>query len=303
MSKTENSLSLSWCDRTWLPILNLTNVLNYFAERTNPFYDHTCNNEILRMRGIKIDALPELEKMQGTEYVLLHVQEPILYVIRKQKRLSPTATTPLANYYIIAGIVYQAPDLQSIIQSKMLTTIHCLQSAFEECFQYVRFHPSTDYYWNFSKEGSLSTSPNNAGEDRSAKDGSKSSSKEEISKKKEISIAEASDQARHMYRVDVLIHELVKKFPPKIASATNGEQQSNGASGGGGGSADNAENSNPNIKEEPTDDQNGIEAGNGPTEDDQKAQKRANTNHSSSNSNNNSSSNQLTPPAKRHKMG
>lgn len=273
-SKTENSLSLSWCDRTWLPILNHNNVLNYFAERTNPFYDHTCNNEMLRMRGLKIDALSELEKMQGVEYVLLHVQEPILYVVRKQKRLSPTATTPLANFYIIAGVVYHAPDLQSIIQSKMLTTIHCLQSAFDECFQYVRFHPSTDYYWNFSKESPLSAT--NAGDDSTAKDGSKSSN-EETGK---ISIAEASDQARHMYRVDVLIHELVKKFPPKIA--TNEEQQTNPSG------ADNAENSNPNIKEE-----NDNQTSNG-AEEEQKGPKRANT------TNNNST--QLTPPAKKQKM-
>lgn len=272
--KTESSLSLSWCDRTWLPILNHTNVLNYFAERTNPFYDHTCNNEMLRMRGIKIDDLPSLEKMQGVEYVLLHVQEPILYVVRKQKRLSPTATTPLANFYIIAGVVYHAPDLQSIIQSKMLTTIHCLQSAFEECFQYVRFHPSTDYYWNFSKEQPLSTT--NAGDDSNAKDVSKSSNKEETGK---ISIAEASDQARHMYRVDVLIHELVKKFPLKIA--TNEEQQSNPSGG------DNTENSNPTIKEE-----NENQTSNGAEEEQKGPQKRGNT----------SNNTQLTPPAKKQKM-
>lgn len=227
------------------------------------------------MRGLRIDALPELEKMQGVEYVLLHAQEPILYVVRKQKRLSATATTPLANFYIIAGVVYHAPDLQSIIQSKLLTSIHCLQSAFEECFQYVRFHPSTDYYWNFSKEGPLST--NNAGDEGIAKDGLKSSSKEETSK---ISIAEASDQARHMYRVDVLIHELVKKFPLKVA--TNEDQQSNPSGG------DNAENSNPNIKEE-----NDNQTSNG-AEEDSKGPKRANTS--------NSNSNQLTPPAKKQKM-
>jgi len=60
--------------------------------------------------------------MTGLEYILLHVQEPILYVIRKQHRHSPTHATPLADYYIIAGIVYQAPDLISVINSRIVSS-------------------------------------------------------------------------------------------------------------------------------------------------------------------------------------
>lgn len=59
--------------------------------------------------------------MVGVEYILLHVLEPILYVIRKQHRHSPTETTPLADYYIIAGMVYKAPDLASVINSRLVS--------------------------------------------------------------------------------------------------------------------------------------------------------------------------------------
>lgn len=59
--------------------------------------------------------------MTGLEYILLHVQEPILYVIRKQHRHSPVQTIPLADYYIIAGIVYQAPDLASVLNSRLVS--------------------------------------------------------------------------------------------------------------------------------------------------------------------------------------
>ena len=239
------------------------------------------------MRGIRMDAIPELEKMQGIEYVVLHAQEPILYVIRKQKRLSPAQTFTLTNYYIIAGVVYQAPDMQSIIQSKMLTAIHFLQSAFDECFQYARFHPSTDYYWNFSKDGSssLAGGNNTSSDDRNSKESSKAGKENSTSKKKEISIADANDQARHMYRVDVLIHELVKKFPPKIP--TNGA----GAVGNG---DNNAENSNPNIngiKSEPGQsssnslDPNAMDTSGGPGDEEQKPKP-----------------NQMTPPAKKPKL-
>lgn len=61
--------------------------------------------------------------MSGLEYALLHVQEPILYVIRKQHRHSPQQVTPLAEYYIIAGIVYQAPDLGSVLNSRLVSSI------------------------------------------------------------------------------------------------------------------------------------------------------------------------------------
>lgn len=59
--------------------------------------------------------------MTGLEYTLLHVQEPILYVIRKQHRTSPTQIVPVADYYIIAGIVYQAPDLISVVNSRLVS--------------------------------------------------------------------------------------------------------------------------------------------------------------------------------------
>lgn len=58
--------------------------------------------------------------MVGVEYILLHVQDPILYVIRKQHRYSPTEATPMADYYIIAGTVYQAPDLCSVFNSRLV---------------------------------------------------------------------------------------------------------------------------------------------------------------------------------------
>ncbi len=83
----ENPLAISWHDTQWLSFLNQHTVMEYFSERSNPFYDRTCNNEILKMqRG----SPEQLVHMQGIEFCLLHVQEPILFVIRKQHRTSPT---------------------------------------------------------------------------------------------------------------------------------------------------------------------------------------------------------------------
>lgn len=59
--------------------------------------------------------------MVGVEYILLHVQDPILYVVRKQHRHTPTDATPLADYYIIAGTIYQAPDLANVFNSRIVS--------------------------------------------------------------------------------------------------------------------------------------------------------------------------------------
>lgn len=88
--------------------------------------------------------------MTGREYILLHVQEPILYVIRKQHRHSPTDVTPMADYYIIAGTVYQAPDLANVFNSRLLSLTQHLQSSFEETSGYSRYHPNKGYSWDFS---------------------------------------------------------------------------------------------------------------------------------------------------------
>ena len=95
---SENLLSLSWHDSSLIPMLNQTNVMDYFSERSNPFYDRTCNNEILKMQKLGV-ADVQLQNMVGAEYILLHVQEPILYVIRKNIRHSPTQVTVFTDYF------------------------------------------------------------------------------------------------------------------------------------------------------------------------------------------------------------
>ncbi|NXS85899.1 MED6 polymerase, partial [Erpornis zantholeuca] len=145
----DNLLGISWVDSSWIPILNNGSVLDYFSERSNPFYDRTCNNEVVKMQRMTLD---HLNQMVGVEYILLHAQEPILFIIRKQQRQSPTQVLPLADYYIIAGVIYQAPDLGSVINSRVLTAVHGIQSAFEEAMSYCRYHPSKGYWWHFKDQ-------------------------------------------------------------------------------------------------------------------------------------------------------
>ena len=54
---SEQNLSISWHDSAWIPVLNPSNVLDYFSERSNPFYERQCNNEIIKMQRLSIDQL------------------------------------------------------------------------------------------------------------------------------------------------------------------------------------------------------------------------------------------------------
>lgn len=129
--------------------------------------------------------------MTGLEYILLHVQEPILFVIRKQNRHSSSQVTPLADYYIIAGYVYQAPDLNSLISFRLTSGIHHLVSAFDETQSYMRYHPTKGYSWEFGKD-----------KDGDSKDKDSSTDKQK----------EEPSSAFQRARVDLLLGEICKKF-------------------------------------------------------------------------------------------
>ncbi|XP_060601728.1 mediator of RNA polymerase II transcription subunit 6-like isoform X1 [Ruditapes philippinarum] len=191
----EHNLSITWHDSAWIPVLNAGNVLDYFSERSNPFYDRQCNNEIIKMQRLSQD---HLVNMTGTEYIVLHVQEPILYIIRKQYRHSQQHVTPQVDYYIIAGTVYQAPDLGSVLNCRLVNSVHNLQSAFEEAQSFSRYHPSKGYWWDFNQQ------------DHSEKD--------EKKKKKD-----EPGSIFQRQRVDLLLGELAKKFPPKFVAPTQPE--------------------------------------------------------------------------------
>ncbi|KAL7306702.1 hypothetical protein TKK_0001374 [Trichogramma kaykai] len=185
MPAPENPLGLSWHDSAWIPMLNPGNIMDYFSERTNPFYDRTCNNETIKMQRLTNE---HLQNLTGIEYTLLHVQEPILYVIRKQHRHSPTQVTPINDYYIIAGVVYQAPDLGSVINSRLLTTVNHLQSAFEEASSFSRYNPNKGYFWDFGNKGSTT--------------------------KNDSVVKEEPSTLFQRQRVDMLLGDLTRKFPP-----------------------------------------------------------------------------------------
>uniref|UniRef100_T1JAN2 Mediator of RNA polymerase II transcription subunit 6 n=1 Tax=Strigamia maritima TaxID=126957 RepID=T1JAN2_STRMM len=183
MNYTGNMLGISWHDSAWIPILKPNNVLDYFSERSNPFYDRTCNNEVIKMQRLNPE---QMNNMTGIEYVLFYAQEPILYVVRKQHRHGPNQVAPLFHYYIIAGVVYQSPDIGSIINARMLSAAHHLHFV-------VHAVPSI--------EGLL------VGIQRPGSNRKKNKTK--------IKVKEEMSSLFQRQRVDLLLNELTKRYPPK----------------------------------------------------------------------------------------
>ena len=45
----------------------------------------------------------------------------------------------LANYYILRGVIYQAPDLHHVLNSRLTTSLHHLQQALDTTLDMSRF--------------------------------------------------------------------------------------------------------------------------------------------------------------------
>eukprot|EP00080_Pristionchus_pacificus_P011557 PDM71577.1 mdt-6 [Pristionchus pacificus] len=134
--------------------LNETNVLDYFCNPDNIFYDMKSCNQVIRMQQIGRPLEECLQSMAGEQYVL-HFARPPLFVICKQQRnlgINQNIVTPLAYYYIINGTVYQAPDAFSLVQSRLLGAVAPLGQAFEQMLKFSRFNVAKGYSWEFDKK-------------------------------------------------------------------------------------------------------------------------------------------------------
>ena len=160
--------------------------------------------------------MDQLANLQGVEYCLLYVQEPILYVIRKQNRNSPSHVTPISDYYIVAGTIYQAPDLCSVVNSRLLSAVNHLQAAFDETKSYSRYHPTKGYWWDF-QQTSNSNTPYGAKKITLPEEtnNTNGTTKKKKKKKTDADIAkEAPSSVFQRVRVDYLLKILTDKFPP-----------------------------------------------------------------------------------------
>lgn len=66
---------------------------------------------------------------------------PQLWIIRKQYRESPTKVTLQKMYYILNSTVYQAPDLDTLLESRLLTSLYQISNVFDRTLDRAVFDP------------------------------------------------------------------------------------------------------------------------------------------------------------------
>ncbi|KAJ3183983.1 Mediator of RNA polymerase II transcription subunit 6 [Gaertneriomyces sp. JEL0708] len=143
---------VSWKDTGFLQMfgLNEQNIMDYFAR--SPFYDLSCINEQLRMQSMHNQHLSaeQLDKRQmtGIDYELLYaIPQSGLFVITVGNRRSPTQVDTIGAYYVIEGTVYQSPDLYTLLSNRIYTSLHHVESAFQEVQSQATYHPAMGNYW------------------------------------------------------------------------------------------------------------------------------------------------------------
>ncbi|OLL24935.1 Mediator of RNA polymerase II transcription subunit 6 [Neolecta irregularis DAH-3] len=146
---------IQWRMPEWITAmggLSTYNILEYFSQ--SPFYDRSSNNQALKMQTQFSDFgdfQKNLLKMKGIEYAVVK-EGPEHWIIAKQHRVSETLAFPLTYYFVIWENVYQAPDLHSILSSRMLNTMRSLSQALDEVSSAVQWDARTGYSYKQPKE-------------------------------------------------------------------------------------------------------------------------------------------------------
>lgn len=149
----EEGGDISFVDQGFLgsKLLDDSNALEYFS--ASPFYDKSCNNEILKMqtqfRGL--DQKSKLSTMIGTFYEMVGSnQDKTLFVIRKAFNHEHKTET-IGMYYIIHGHVYPAPTNHAIYRCRMGESMWVLSSFISKMTKKRKFNP-----FNATRVGHLS---------------------------------------------------------------------------------------------------------------------------------------------------
>jgi len=133
VAATPDLTAVQWSDKRWLSYLSLnaTTALDYFS--LSPFYDAASNNELVKMQ--RLDPAALLPTMTGVEYAVEAVppdREPCrIYIVHKVFRTGPgpADVTPLATFYIDAGVIYQAPSVAGVLGCVVRSSFDAVRAA------------------------------------------------------------------------------------------------------------------------------------------------------------------------------
>ncbi|MCQ2819370.1 MAG: mediator of RNA polymerase II transcription subunit 6 [archaeon] len=112
--------------------LNLENAVSYFA--LSDFYDKNCINQ--KCFDQHLNFYTENVKFTGIEYTAKY-EGDVIVIIKSWREL--TNTMPIGYYYIYNSVIYQSPNLSSVlstytqtISTHFLNAIECLNEKEEK---------------------------------------------------------------------------------------------------------------------------------------------------------------------------
>lgn len=100
-----------------------------------------------------VNEQEELKRFVGIEYVMSDKDSipPNLFVIHKRNRTSPTTTTIISVYHILNANVYQAPTIYTVLNERILTSLHALESSMSDLIRLKpQWTPESLYHWNLA---------------------------------------------------------------------------------------------------------------------------------------------------------
>ncbi|KAI9034118.1 MED6 mediator sub complex component-domain-containing protein [Hyaloraphidium curvatum] len=144
----DNPLHVAWADTGWFEaggtLDTPADALAYFAR--SRFYDRRSNNEVANMQTRATGRLPAggLLAMVGMEFDVDAAGSfpPRLWIVRKQWRESPAKVSLRAIFYILDSTIYMAPDVHTLLSSRLLTSLHQVTVAFDRVRASAAFDPA-----------------------------------------------------------------------------------------------------------------------------------------------------------------
>ncbi|ORY85487.1 MED6 mediator sub complex component-domain-containing protein [Protomyces lactucae-debilis] len=128
--------------------LRTDNILEYFSQ--SPFFDRSSNNAVLKQQSQfqNFGDIPQaLQKMRGVEFAIYDARPPDLWTIAKQVRESVEEVQVVNMYFIANGNIYQAPDVDAIMQSRLLNISSSIAEALDALKAQVSFTPAGGYQY------------------------------------------------------------------------------------------------------------------------------------------------------------
>jgi len=120
-------LQEAWRYDEWLNSFALTNksVLDYFAY--SPYYQKNSLNDLWKLRGLDVYTVQTnpifstfLKESSGFEYIVRpNPHEPQLFIIERRLRNMNNNIGTLSLYYCLHGTIFQIPNLQQLISSRI----------------------------------------------------------------------------------------------------------------------------------------------------------------------------------------